>query len=117
YRFSFHAGANRFHVHSQSSGRLDEKWTNPEPGWKPRASSPTVAVNTAYRVRAEIRRTTWRVTVREHDQRPLQPPFWDTGAVPMDDLAQTRLLFADVEPDKGTGASRWGPITICQQRR
>ena len=45
-------------------------------------------------------------------QGPLQPPLWDTGSVPMDKLARTRLIFADVEPEDGTGASRWGPIAI-----
>ena len=50
--------------------------------------------------------------VREHGQGRLQPPLWDTGPVPMDELAHTRLVFADVEPENSAGASRWGPITI-----
>jgi hypothetical protein len=117
YRFSFNGAANSFHVYTQSAGRLAEKWASPEPGWKGRASSPAVAVNTTYRLRAEITRKTWRVTVREPGQKTLQMPLWDTGAVPMDDLAQTRLVFADVEPEKSTGASRWGPITIWRKLR
>jgi hypothetical protein len=116
YRFSFNGATNRFGIYTQSSHRLEEKWASSEPGWKPRASSPTAAINTTYRLRAEIRRRTWRVTVRERGQKPLQPPLWDTGLVPMDELAQTRLIFADVEPEKSTGASRWGPITIWQKR-
>ena len=26
-------------------------------------------------------------------------PWWDTGAIPMDDLPVTRIVFADVEPE------------------
>lgn len=112
YRFSFNGANNRFGVYTQSSRRLEEKWADPAPGWKPRALSPAVAINTTYQMRAEIRPTSWRVIVWERSQKSLQPPFWDTGAVPMDELAEARLLFADVEPEKSTGASRWGHINI-----
>ncbi len=112
YRFSFYGPTNRFGIYTQSTNELDEKWVSQEPGWKPRAFSPPVSVSTTYRVRAEITRKTWRVTVWERDQGRFQPPLWDTGAAPMDELAQTRLIFADVEPENSKGASRWGPITI-----
>ena len=112
YRFSFYGPTNRFGIYTQSSDKLEEMWVSPESGWKPRAFSPPVEIDASYLVRAEITRRTWRVTVWERDQGPLQPPLWDTGAVPMDKLARTRLIFADVEPENGTGASRWGPITI-----
>lgn len=112
YRFSFYGPTNRFGIYTQSSDKLEERWVSQEPGWKPRAFSPPVAINTTYRVRAEITRKTWRVTVWERDQRVLQPPLWDTGAAPMDELARTRLIFADVEPENTRGASRWGPIAI-----
>ena len=112
YRFSFYGPDDRFGVYTQSSDQIEERWVSPESGWKPRAFSPLTEINANYLVRARITRRTWRVTVRERDQGPLQPPFWDTGAVPMDELALTRLIFADVEPENGTAASRWGPITI-----
>jgi hypothetical protein len=116
YRFSFNGSTNHFNVYTQSTRKIEDKWTSPEPGWKQRASSPLIGLNTTYRLRAEIRRRAWRVTVWERGQSPLQPPLWDTGAVPMDELERTRLIFADVEPENSVGASRWGPITIWQQR-
>jgi hypothetical protein len=112
YRFSFYGPATRFGVYTQSTDKLVGLWEDLEPGWKPRAHSSSVEVNVTYRVRAELTRRTWRVTVWPSDAQPLQPPLWDTGAVPMDELAQTRLVFADVEPVGSTAASRWGPITI-----
>ena len=112
YRFSFYGPVNRFGIYTQSSDQLEERWVSPESGWKPRALGPPIEINASYLVRAEITPRTWRVTVRERDQGPLQPPLWDTGTAPMDELARTRLLFADVEPENGTGASRWGSITI-----
>ena len=41
-------------------------------------------------------------------------PFWDTGNVPMDEIFQTRLLFADVEPEGSQGGTRWGPVRISR---
>jgi len=91
---------------------LSGPWENLEPGWKPRAHSPVIEAKATYRVRAELTRRTWRVVVWPSDAQALQPPLWDTGLVPMDELARTRLVFADVEPPAHTAASRWGLITI-----
>ncbi len=112
YRFSFYGPGTRFGVYTQSSVPLEGLWENLEAGWKPRAHSPMIEANATYRVRAALTRRTWRVMVWPSDAQTLQPPLWDTGLVPMDELAQTRLVFADVEPPGHTAASRWGPITI-----
>jgi hypothetical protein len=74
--------------------------------------SPEIKPGETYRVRAEITRRAWRVVLRQPGQGDWSMPFWDTGAVPMDSLAGTRLVFADVEPDGGAGASRWAAIRI-----
>jgi hypothetical protein len=34
----------------------------------------------------------------------------------MDELAETRLVFADVEPEGGSGATRWGALRIRRGR-
>ncbi len=115
YRFSFNGSSNRFSICTQSAEKLAADWPSAEPGWKPRSSSPPVAINTTYRVQTEIRRRSWRVRVWERGQKPLQPPLWDTGAVPMDDLPRTRIMFTDVEPEKCSGATRWGAITMWQK--
>ena len=67
-----------------------------------------------YQVRAEITRRGFRVRVRLAGQDPWDLPFWDSRVVPMDSLERTRLLFADVEPEGGQGASRWGQIRITR---
>ncbi len=95
---------------------LDGDWVSTEPGWQPRASSPTVEPSTTYHIRAEITRNTWRVIVQEPEASPWQPAFWDSGRIPMDPLEQTCILFADVEPENSKGASRWGPIRIYRER-
>ena len=97
---------------TQSAVKLGEEWLNSSPGWRQRAASPEVQAGTTYRIRAEATRRTWRVIVRRPEQGPWEMPFWDTGAVPMDELLETRLMFADVEPEGSAGASRWGPIRI-----
>ena len=58
-----------------------------------------------YRVNAELTRSSWRVVVWPSDAQALQPPLWDTGLLPMDELDRTRLVFADVEPPGHTAAS------------
>ena len=112
YRFSFYGPGKRFGVYTQCSDLLNGPWENLEPGWKPRTHSPEIAAKATYRVQAELTRRTWRVVVWPSDAQALQPPLWDTGLVPMDELARTRLVFADVEPPGHTAASRWGPILI-----
>ena len=116
YQFTFYGPANRFGIYTQSATEIDGAWVSTERGWKPRAFSPDVEVSTTYQVRAEITRRTWRVVLRERDGSAWQPPLWDTGPAPMDELDQTRLVFADVEPENGKGASRWGPIAIWRAR-
>jgi len=116
YQFTFYGSADRFGIHTQSAAELHGTWVSVEPGWKSRAWSPKVETATMYHVRAEITRRTWRVIVRERDESTWQPPLWDTGPVPMDELAQTRLVFADVEPEDSDGASRWGAIRIWRAK-
>ena len=113
--FSLYAPATRFGIYTYSSQKLSGHWEDPDPGWKPRAFSPSIELNAIYRVQAEITRRTWRVRVWPAGVHSLQPPLWDTGATPMDELEQTHIVFADVEPEQGTAASRWGPITIWRQ--
>jgi len=112
YRFAFYGPRDRFGVHTQSSVRLGDGWIDPSPGWRLRALSPEAKPGAPYRIRAELTRRTWRVSVRRQEQGPWEIPFWDSGAVPMDELADPRLLFADVEPENSAGASRWGPIRV-----
>ena len=115
YHFTFYGPANRFGIYTQSAVDLDGAWASTERGWKPRAFSPDVELAAAYAIRAEITRRTWRVIVREASASPWQPPLWDTGTAPMDELEEARLVFADVEPEGGKGASRWGPIVIWRE--
>ncbi|MHB8969619.1 MAG: glycoside hydrolase family 20 zincin-like fold domain-containing protein [Pirellulaceae bacterium] len=116
YRFSFYGPGTQFGIYTQNTDPLAGRWENLEPGWKPRAFGPPVEINVTYHVVAELTQRTWRVTVRPLDAQPLQPPLWDTGATPMDELAQTHLIFADVEPENSTAATRWGPLTIWRAR-
>jgi hypothetical protein len=112
YRFAFYGPRDRFGVHTQSSVGLGEDWVDGSAGWRLRALSPEVTPGETVVVRAELTSRTWRVVVRRLGQGPWEMPFWDSGAVPMDELAETRLLFADVEPENSSGASRWGPIRM-----
>ena len=112
FRFALAASGGRFSVHTQSSAPLEAGWVDSSPGWKQRSLSPEVAAGQTYRLHAEIRRRSWQVILHRPDEGPWDMPFWDTGAVPMDDLAETRLVFADVEPEGGTGATRWGALQI-----
>ncbi|MHB0959971.1 MAG: glycoside hydrolase family 20 zincin-like fold domain-containing protein [Pirellulaceae bacterium] len=112
YRFSFYAPKTQFGIYTQSTEPLAGPWENLEPGWKPRALGPPIEIDRTYCIRAEITTRSWRVTVRSPASSSLQPPFWDSGIVPMDELTRTHLIFADVEPAESTAASRWGPITV-----
>ena len=112
YQFTFYGPTSRFGIYTQSATELEGPWADPEPGWKARAFSPEVMLGKTYRVRAEVTRRTWRVTVHDPEDGPWQPAFWDTGPAPMDAIDEARLAFTDVEPEGGKGASRWGPITI-----
>jgi hypothetical protein len=112
YRFSFYGPVNRFGVYTQSERALPGPWLDTSAGWRLRTASGPVELGKEYRVRAEIRRATFRVAVRAANDSPWDPPFWDSHAVPMDGLGATRLRFADVEPEGGAAASRWERILI-----
>ena len=112
YRFSFYGPVNRFGVYTRSERELPGPWLDTGAGWRLRTASGPVALGKEYRVRAEIRRATFRVVVRTAADSAWDPPFWDSHAVPMDPLDATRLRFADAEPDGGAGASRWERILI-----
>jgi hypothetical protein len=112
FRFAMAGSGGRLAVHTQCSKKLGDGWADPSAGWHQRKVSPELAPGRRYKLRAEITRGTWRVIMHGPGETPWDLPFWDTGAVPMDDLASTRLVFADVEPEGGSGASRWGPIRI-----
>ncbi len=114
FRFALACSGGRFSVHTQSRVKLGGGWADPSPGWHQRSVSPEVAAGAGYHVRAEITRRSWRVIFKRPGESPWEMPFWDSGQVPMDDLADTRVLFADVEPEGGTGATRWGPIQISR---
>ncbi|MBI2300065.1 MAG: beta-N-acetylhexosaminidase [Armatimonadetes bacterium] len=112
FRFAMAGPRDRFAVHTQSQVELGGDWLDPAAGWKLRGLSPEVKVGETYQIHGEITRRTWRITIRSAGQGPWDMPFWESGAVPMDELPETRLVFADVEPEGGTAASRWGPIRI-----
>ena len=114
FRFALACSGGRFSVHTQSGVKLGGGWADPSPGWHQRSVSPEVAAGTAYHVRTEITRRSWRVIFNRPGESSWEMPFWDSGQVPMDDLAETRVLFADVEPEGSTGATRWGPIRISR---
>ncbi len=115
YRFSFYGPVNRFAVYTRSERELPGPWLNRSEGWCLRAESGPIEPNREYRVRAEIRRGTFRVLVRVGTDGAWDVPLWDSGNVPMDALFATRLRFADVEPESSTAASRWGRILIQRQ--
>ena len=110
YHFTFYGPQTRFGVYTQCAEPPAGTWTSSDAGWKLRATSPTVSLGTAYRVLARITRHSFRVTVHEAGQADWQMPLWDTLPVPMDELAEARLLFADVEPPGATASTRWGAI-------
>jgi len=112
FRFALACSGGRFSVHTQSRTKLGGGWVDPSPGWHQRSVSPEVTAGAKYHVRAEITRRSWRVIFNGPGESSWDMPFCDTGQVPMDDLAETRLPFADVEPEGSTGATRWGPIRI-----
>ncbi len=116
FRFALAGSAGRLSVHTQSGVALTGGWVNPSPGWMQRSVSPEVTAGQTYRLRAEITRSSWRVILQRPEETPWDLPFWDTGAVPMDELAETRLVFADVEPEGGSGATRWGALRIRRGR-
>ncbi len=109
YQFSFYGPRTRFGVYTQCAAPAAGEG---EKGWKPRGTSPAITVGKTYRVQARITRHSFRATVHEAGQARWQPPLWDTLALPMDELAETRFLFADVEPPGATAATRWGPIRV-----
>lgn len=114
YRFSFYGPNDRFGIYTQSAKPLSGGWLDPSPGWRQRAQSAPIKPATEYRVRAEIRRTSFRVVVHPSKDSAWDLPFWDSGPVPMDSLDQARLRWADVEPEGRAGATRWGPIRIAR---
>jgi len=114
FRFAMACSGKRFSVHTQSSKKLPGGWIDPSPGWRQRSVSPEITAGEKYQVRAEVTRTSWRVLLRRNADGPWDMPFWDTGKVPMDELLQTRLLFADVEPEGSHGGTRWGPVRISR---
>jgi len=112
FRFSFYGPRDRFGVYTQSERVLSGPWLDTSPGWRPRVQSGPVEQGKEYRIRAEIRRGSFRVVVRAADDSVMDVPFWDNGEVPMDPLNETRLGFVDVEPPGSTARSRWGAIVI-----
>jgi hypothetical protein len=117
FRFCFYCPRTRFGVHTQCAVAPPGVWASDEAGWKPRAFSPPITVGSTYRVQARITRRSFRIVVWEVGQPLWQLPVWDTLAVPMDELDETRLLFADVEPPNATAATRWGPIKVWRAPR
>ncbi len=114
FQFAIAGNTNRLLLHTRSAVALPDGWIDAGAGWKHRASSPVLRAGQTYQVRAEITRRGFRVRVRLAGQDPWDLPFWDSRVVPMDSLERTRLLFADVEPEGGQGASRWGQIRITR---
>ncbi len=112
YRLSFYGPRDRFGIYTLAAGGLKGTWLQEDAGWRQRAVSAAVQVGKTYRVRAQITRRSFRIVVRELGADPWQPPLWDTGPAPMDELERASLLFADVEPPGGKAASRWGEIRI-----
>jgi len=111
-RFAFAGAKTRFLIHTQCSEPPSNGWAEHQVGWKCRGVSPPVTAGTTYRVRVAITRRSFQVNVYDADQAPGSFPFWTTRAAPMDDLAEARLVFADVEPPGGSASSRWGPIRV-----
>jgi hypothetical protein len=114
YRFAFYGPASRFGIYTRSEHELPGPWVDKSAGWRLRAESAPVELNKQYRVCAEIRLGSFRVVVRMTGDSDWEMPFWDSRDIPMDALPETRLGFADVEPDGSTASSRWGPIVISR---
>jgi hypothetical protein len=114
YRFSFYGPRDHFGVFTQSAAKIDGPWSDTSAGWHLRSESPQVEVGKTYRVRLDIAPRTFRVTVRLAGDSAWDMPFWDTSAIPMDDLRETRILFGDVEPEGGTASSRWANLAITR---
>lgn len=112
FTFAMSCSGGRFSVHTQSARALKGAWTDADPGWKQRCVSPEVKPGQRYHVRAEIRRNSWRVVMRAPGDSAWDMPFWDTKVVPMDAVAATRLVFADVEPNGSTGSTRWEALKV-----
>ncbi len=112
FKFAMACAGGRFSVHTQSAKALKGEWTDAGAGWKPRSVSPEVKAGHRYHVRAEIRRHSWRVTMRAAGDSGWDLAFWETGIVPMDAVAATRLVFADVEPEGSSGSTRWEALKI-----
>ncbi len=115
YRFAFYGPVNRFGVYTKSDQPLRAAWLNTTAGWYLRGESGPIEPGEEYSVRAEIRPASFRVIVRHGRDTAWDVPFWDSEAVPMDRLDQTRLRFADAEPPGSSAATRWGPIVISRQ--
>ena len=112
FRFAVAGPVNHLALHTQCGTAPPGRWVDGSPGWRLRAQSQEIKLGATYRLRAEITRQSFRAIVREPGQSAWDLPVWDSRAVPMDELAQTRLVFADVEPEGRTAASRWGAITM-----
>jgi hypothetical protein len=113
YRFCLYGTGSRFAVHAQLSASAEGQ----EAGWKQRGLGPPMVPGTTYRVRAAITRRSFRVIVRDASVAAGGYPVWDTGLVPMDELADVHLLLCDVEPPGATAATRWGAIRAWRPRR
>ncbi len=116
YRFCFFGRTDRFAVYTQLAVLPENGSVPGDAGWSPRGQSPLFADGARYRVRAEIRRRGFRVVVTEAEASPWRLPLWDTGALPMDALDETRLLFAAVEPPDMTSSCRWGGIRVSREQ-
>jgi hypothetical protein len=116
FQFAFYASHDRFAIHTQAATVLAGPWTDASAGWHQRALSAPVEAGKEYRIRAEVRRSSFRVTVWEASASECDLPFWDSGQVPMAPLDAVRLRWADVEPEGATASSSWGPIRILRVR-
>jgi hypothetical protein len=117
YRFAFYGPRDHFGVYTRSERKVEGPWADTTPGWHLRAESAPIEPGKTYHVRLEVTPGTFRVVVHLEGDSAWDMPFWDTSQIPMDRLDETRLLFADVEPEGGTASSRWGPISILRVRR
>jgi len=112
YRFCFFGRTDRFGIYTACAKLPSDAPALGEPGWQPRAMSPEVKAGDTYHVRADITRRGLRVIVHGAKDDAWRIPFWDSGTLPMDDLAETRLMFSDDEPPNSTASTKWGAISI-----